>query len=416
MPSVVIVGTGQAGFQAASSLRQAGFEGEVTLVGDEPQLPYQRPPLSKAFLKGDGDAERGAPAPGDVLRVQGDRAGVRRPRRARSTARTARWSSRRGASWTTTTSCWRPGRGRGRSRSPAPISTGSSCCAPSTTRRSCATGWPTRPGSSSSAAASSASSSRRPRASAARRSPSWRRSTARWPAQSPPRSRRTSPRCTPSTARRSCTSRRSRSSSATGPCPASSSGIARGSRPTSWSIAVGITPNVELAEGSGLAGPRRDRRRRDPADLRPRGLGDRRLRELPQRPGRPAGPAGVGAERHRPRACGRRPGSWASPRPYDALPWFWSDQHSRKLQIAGLLHGHDTTVLRGDPERGGVLRLLLRRRPPRVRRVRQPDAGPHGGAQAAHRRAHDRPGRRGGRGLRPEGLRRRGVAGGSVRR
>jgi 3-phenylpropionate/trans-cinnamate dioxygenase ferredoxin reductase component len=53
---VVIVGTGQAGFQAAASLRQAGYEGEVTLVGEEPGLPYQRPPLSKTFLKGDGDA------------------------------------------------------------------------------------------------------------------------------------------------------------------------------------------------------------------------------------------------------------------------------------------------------------------------------------------------------------------------
>src|SRR3954451_10335839 len=55
MPSVVIVGTGQAGFQTASSLRQGGFEGEITLVGEEPELPYQRPPLSKAFLKGEGD-------------------------------------------------------------------------------------------------------------------------------------------------------------------------------------------------------------------------------------------------------------------------------------------------------------------------------------------------------------------------
>jgi 3-phenylpropionate/trans-cinnamate dioxygenase ferredoxin reductase component len=54
--SVVIVGTGQAGFQAAASLRQAGYEGQVTLVGEEPGLPYQRPPLSKTFLKGDGDA------------------------------------------------------------------------------------------------------------------------------------------------------------------------------------------------------------------------------------------------------------------------------------------------------------------------------------------------------------------------
>jgi 3-phenylpropionate/trans-cinnamate dioxygenase ferredoxin reductase component len=49
---VVIVGTGHAGFQCAASLRQEGFTGEVVLVGDEPALPYQRPPLSKAYLLG----------------------------------------------------------------------------------------------------------------------------------------------------------------------------------------------------------------------------------------------------------------------------------------------------------------------------------------------------------------------------
>ncbi|MFT3972220.1 MAG: FAD-dependent oxidoreductase [Amaricoccus sp.] len=54
---VVIVGAGQGGFQAAASLRQEGFAGRVTLVGDEPGLPYQRPPLSKAYMK-DGDPKR----------------------------------------------------------------------------------------------------------------------------------------------------------------------------------------------------------------------------------------------------------------------------------------------------------------------------------------------------------------------
>lgn len=48
---IVIVGAGQGGFQAATSLRQEGFEGDITLIGDEPGLPYQRPPLSKAYLK-----------------------------------------------------------------------------------------------------------------------------------------------------------------------------------------------------------------------------------------------------------------------------------------------------------------------------------------------------------------------------
>ena len=53
---IVIVGTGQGGFQLAASLRQEGYEGPVTMIGDEPGMPYQRPPLSKAYLK-DGRAE-----------------------------------------------------------------------------------------------------------------------------------------------------------------------------------------------------------------------------------------------------------------------------------------------------------------------------------------------------------------------
>lgn len=54
---VVVIGTGQGGFQLAASLRQEGFAGSVTLIGEEPGLPYQRPPLSKAYMA-DGDAER----------------------------------------------------------------------------------------------------------------------------------------------------------------------------------------------------------------------------------------------------------------------------------------------------------------------------------------------------------------------
>ncbi|MFN0262918.1 NAD(P)/FAD-dependent oxidoreductase [Tepidamorphus sp. 3E244] len=49
--SILIVGAGQGGSQLAASLRQLGHTGEITLIGDEPGLPYQRPPLSKAYLK-----------------------------------------------------------------------------------------------------------------------------------------------------------------------------------------------------------------------------------------------------------------------------------------------------------------------------------------------------------------------------
>lgn len=53
MTGVAIIGAGQAGLQAAISLREAGYQEAIRLIGDEPEPPYQRPPLSKAFLKGD---------------------------------------------------------------------------------------------------------------------------------------------------------------------------------------------------------------------------------------------------------------------------------------------------------------------------------------------------------------------------
>jgi 3-phenylpropionate/trans-cinnamate dioxygenase ferredoxin reductase component len=55
---VIIVGAGQAGAQVAVSLRQLGYDGEITLLGEERQPPYQRPPLSKAYLSGEMALER----------------------------------------------------------------------------------------------------------------------------------------------------------------------------------------------------------------------------------------------------------------------------------------------------------------------------------------------------------------------
>jgi 3-phenylpropionate/trans-cinnamate dioxygenase ferredoxin reductase subunit len=48
---ILILGAGQAAAQLAISLRQGGHDGAIRMVGDEPYAPYQRPPLSKAFLK-----------------------------------------------------------------------------------------------------------------------------------------------------------------------------------------------------------------------------------------------------------------------------------------------------------------------------------------------------------------------------
>ena len=56
--SVVIAGAGHASGQVAASLRQGGFDGRIVVVGEEPFLPYQRPPLSKKYLAGELAAER----------------------------------------------------------------------------------------------------------------------------------------------------------------------------------------------------------------------------------------------------------------------------------------------------------------------------------------------------------------------
>ncbi|WP_069884386.1 NAD(P)/FAD-dependent oxidoreductase [Streptomyces luteocolor] len=53
--SVVVVGAGQGGHQTAASLRERGYAGRITLISDEDALPYERPPLSKTYLKGQVD-------------------------------------------------------------------------------------------------------------------------------------------------------------------------------------------------------------------------------------------------------------------------------------------------------------------------------------------------------------------------
>ncbi len=58
MTNFVIIGAGQAGATLVETLRKRGFDGEITMIGDEPVPPYQRPPLSKGYLLGDMDLER----------------------------------------------------------------------------------------------------------------------------------------------------------------------------------------------------------------------------------------------------------------------------------------------------------------------------------------------------------------------
>jgi len=116
-------------------------------------------------------------------------------------------------------------------------------------------------------------------------------------------------------------------------------------------VGIGIVPNVELAQAAGLEidnGIVVDEftRTSDP-DIHAIGdctnhytrIYDRRMRlESVQNATDQARAAALAI-------CGKG-------QPYDALPWFWSDQYDLKLQIAGLSQGHDEVVLRGDPGAG----------------------------------------------------------------
>ncbi len=57
-PTFVIVGASLTGGTAAATLRQEGFDGDVILIGEEPHPPYERPPLSKEYLRGEVPFEK----------------------------------------------------------------------------------------------------------------------------------------------------------------------------------------------------------------------------------------------------------------------------------------------------------------------------------------------------------------------
>jgi 3-phenylpropionate/trans-cinnamate dioxygenase ferredoxin reductase subunit len=88
-PALVVIGAGHAGAEAAVAVRQGGYTGTITLVGDEASLPYHRPPLSKAYLHGEATAESLLLKPGtayekaDVTLRLGARAtGIERERKS----------------------------------------------------------------------------------------------------------------------------------------------------------------------------------------------------------------------------------------------------------------------------------------------------------------------------------------------
>ena len=185
---MVIIGAGECGTRAALALREAGYDGPVTLIGAEPHPPYERPPLSKDAITAEtpapktiGGAERLAEAGIDFRPVPHRRR--HRPRRAApSAAPTARRSP--------TTACCSP---PAPARAPLPLPgadgpTRDDAAHPRRRRPHPRRARPRPARSPSSAAASSASSSPPPPAGSAPRSPSSRRCPASSPAACPPRS------------------------------------------------------------------------------------------------------------------------------------------------------------------------------------------------------------------------------------
>jgi 3-phenylpropionate/trans-cinnamate dioxygenase ferredoxin reductase component len=347
MTSVVIVGTGQAGFQAASSLRQGGFEGDVTLVGEEPQLPYQRPPLSKAFLKGEGDPGEVHLRPEtffgskDIGLVSGDRA-----ERVDREARTFELASGRVLAYDHLVLA------TGSRPRPLPVP-GSDLdgvlelrtVADAQVLRERLAGGPRLVVIGGGFIGLELAASAREKGAEVTVVEALDRTMAR--AVTPETSAHFAALHAEhgATIRHDATVARINGNGAV-------SGVELGDGTKLDAdvvvIGVGVVPNVELAEESGLMvrdGIVVDEtlRTADPAVW---AIGDCasypsahvghlvRLESVQNATdhGRAVAAAIMG-----------------EPAPYDALPWFWSDQHSRKLQIAGLPHGHDSTVVRGDP-------------------------------------------------------------------
>jgi 3-phenylpropionate/trans-cinnamate dioxygenase ferredoxin reductase subunit len=119
MDSHVIVGAGLTGAKAAETLRAEGFAGRVVIVGAEPDLPYERPPLSKGYLLGQDD--RASVFVHDEKWYADQGIEVLTGRRVTALDRAAHEVELKGGERPSATRscCWRPGRRRGGCACPA---------------------------------------------------------------------------------------------------------------------------------------------------------------------------------------------------------------------------------------------------------------------------------------------------------
>ena len=334
---VVVVGASLAGLRAAEAMRGAGYDGELVAIGDEPHLPYTRPPLSKELLAG---------APGGRRRA---RSTARAPRSRGGSARpppgwisTAAWSGSPTARRSPSRGCCSPrarGRGRGRTRARLQLEgvhvlrdidqalALRRALAGRVERRDHRRGLHRLRGRGHRAQA-------RPRRDADR-------AGAAADAVARPAAGRALRRAAPRPRRRPAARRRawgrSRAPDGWRPC-----GSRDGTRVPAdvVLVALGAVPNTDWLRDSGLRAAARRRLRPDPGGARRRGrLLRRRHHGLA---------ASAGRRRDRPdRALDRRRragrGGRAQPRaarrtsagPFVATPYFWSDQYDVKIQSVG---------------------------------------------------------------------------------
>src|SRR2546422_8952068 len=130
MVRIVIVGASLAGATAAATLRDEGFDGEIRLIGTEPQLPYNRPPLSKGYLRHEEAFEAQLVKPAGYYPSSASSSRWACGRR-RSTPGRSSWSWRGAGEAPTTGFWWRPAGATERWPSPAPTPRGASHSAPS---------------------------------------------------------------------------------------------------------------------------------------------------------------------------------------------------------------------------------------------------------------------------------------------
>ena len=154
-----IVGASLAGAKAAEELRERGFDGRIVLIGAEPDRPYERPPLSKEFVRGEQERDKA------FVHDQGFYDEHQIELRTRTTVTSldtahSKLTLEDGDVLDYDQLLLTTGAEPRRSRCPALSWRGSTTCARSRTPRCCAPGWPrAAAGSSSSAAAGSAQSS-----------------------------------------------------------------------------------------------------------------------------------------------------------------------------------------------------------------------------------------------------------------